>query len=451
MRNTATEVMAGRGVEYRFQNVVSLSGFDKLNSGPTVLLNELLASTSAAALFTLRINRYEMLQSAFAGLSADQLAAQIEDILHESLRETDLAIHRQDDEFIVLLTDIATEKDIEEVAQRLIASCAYLEVYEGYRIPCCIDIGMARYPVDSRTAEDLLRFSGIALHNISQTRQGTALFYTDHQQALHSRKVNMTGELLQAMQDERIELHYQPIYCVDSDEMIALEALVRMRTPEGGLVPPDQFIETAEQTGLIIPLGNWIINQACQQLATWHKAGARVTMSVNVSPVQLEDASFLGNLKRAVATSGLDYRYIELEIIERQEVEPGIESVLTELRRLGVSIAVDDFGTGYASLANLARFPLDVVKVDQSFVRNMLDSVVSRSIVSAIFAMAAELNIKVIAEGVETREQEDYLRSLGCKVAQGFGYARPMQATVLDEAILRGKGKVNRELIALAV
>jgi len=311
-----------------------------------------------------------------------------------------------------------------------------------------IDIGIASFPSDATDASDLLRFAHIALHSLDSDRHGNYQFYSEDQQADHRQGMMMTGELIQAMQDDRMELLYQPIYCLKTDMIVAVEALVRLRTVAGELISPDEFIEVAERSGLIVPLGAWVMKQACIQLATWQQCGASdLRISINVSPVQLGDPGFFDLLESAVEESGVGFNSIEIEIIERQQVGTDVDQVLSRLRRLGVKVAVDDFGTGYSSLANLARYPLDVVKIDQSFVRAMLHNSVAKSIVSAIFAIAEELKLNVIAEGVETMAQEDYLRGLGCQKAQGFGYSKPLCASTLNALFVQTRGNVCRQSI----
>lgn len=429
-------------------SIISLADYKKLRIKDDSLLSDALKAAVRGAVFTIRINRYQMLLETFSGCSGDQIARQVEKLLVSSLRETDFAVHVSADEFVVLVSDIATPSDIEEVAIRVINACSYLESHEAQRIPVSIDIGIASYPNDASNAADLLRFAHIALNSLDSNRHGNYQFYSEDQQADHRHGIMMTGELIHAMQDDRMELLYQPIYCMKTDMIISTEALVRLRTVDGDLTSPSEFIEVAERSGLIVPLGAWVIKEACMQLATWQKCGAEdLRISINVSPVQLGDPGFFNLLENAVEESGIEYHSIEIEIVERQQVGTNVDAVLGRLRELGVKVAIDDFGTGYSSLANLARYPLDVVKIDQSFVGAMLNNSIAKSIVSAIFAIAEELKLQVVAEGVETMAQEDYLRGLGCKTAQGFGYSKPMLASTLSALFLKTSGKVSRQTI----
>ena len=426
-------------------DIISLSDYRQLRTKDDSLLSDALKGTERAAIFTIRINRYEMLLETFSGSSGDQIASHVEKLLLSSLRETDFAVHVSAEEFVVLIRDVALITDIEDVAIRVIDACSYLEIHESQRIPISIDIGIANYPNDATDASDLLRFAHIALHSLDSDRHGNYQFYSENQRTDHREGIMMTGELIQAMQEDRMELHYQPIYCLKSDMIVSVEALVRLRTREGEIIPPDDFIDVAERTGLIVPLGAWVMKKACMQLASWQKCGAKdLCMSINVSPVQLGDPGFFDLLEAAVTESKIDFSSVEIEIVERQQVGTDVDLILSRLRNLGVKIAVDDFGTGYSSLANLARYPLDVVKIDQSFVRSMLENSVAKSIVSAICAIAEELNLNVIAEGVETIAQEKYLLSLGCQKAQGFGYSKPLLASALSRLFSNTPGGVFR-------
>jgi diguanylate cyclase (GGDEF)-like protein len=436
------------GPAHKSPRIISLSAFRQLRIKDDNLLTQALKGVERAAIFTVRINRYQMLLETFAGCSGDQIGRQVEKQLLVSLRESDFAVHISPDEFVVMVNDVAVPPDVEDIAIRLINACSYLESHEGNRVPVSIDIGIASFPADSRNAKDLLRCAHIALHTLDSARHGNYQFFIEDQRASHHLGMTMTGELIQAMQDDRMELLYQPIYCMNTDRIVGLEALVRLRSVAGELLMPEDFIDVAERSGLIVPLGMWVMKQACLQLAQWHKAGAReVRMSINVSPVQLEDPGFSGALIEAITGANIGYESIEIEIVERQQISTNVTIVLANLRRLGIRVAVDDFGTGYSSLANLARYPLDVVKIDQSFIKTMLDSAVAKSIVSAIFAIATELDLGVIAEGVETIDQEEYLRGLGCKTAQGFGYARPMSAESLSLLFDASQGSVYRSCL----
>ena len=241
----------------------------------------------------------------------------------------------------------------------------------------------------------------------------------------------MAAELEEALAHERFELHYQPLFDIESQRTLGAEALLRLRSEEGELIAPDRFIPLAEEMGLIVPIGRWVMNEACQQLKRWHRLGhGHLRMAVNVSPAQLSDERFVETVIEAVEAAGIDYSDLELEITEGQVVEylPLIEKAFTELNARGVRIAIDDFGTGYSALAYLTRLHWSTVKIDRAFLADIPHESNAARIVAAIVAMAGELGLQITAEGVETEAQYRFLSEAGCHFGQGYGYARPQPA-----------------------
>jgi EAL domain-containing protein (putative c-di-GMP-specific phosphodiesterase class I) len=242
-------------------------------------------------------------------------------------------------------------------------------------------------------------------------------------------RLAMESRLYRALGKNEFLLHYQPQFDLRIKRMTGVEALVRWRHPEGGLIPPDAFIPILEDTGLIVPVGAWILHTACAQNKQWQDAGLPpVRVAVNLSATQFQQPGLVQSVRSALESTGLSPEYLELEITENIAVhnEESVIAVLAELRALGIGIAIDDFGTGYSSLSYLKRFPIDKLKIDQSFLRDYQPSAPDDGIIRAIIAMAGSLNLKVIAEGVETREQSDFLRANGCDEVQGYFYGKPM-------------------------
>ncbi len=241
----------------------------------------------------------------------------------------------------------------------------------------------------------------------------------------------MAAELEEALVNERFELQYQPLFDIETQRTVGAEALLRLRTEAGELIAPDRFIPLAEEMGLIVPIGRWVVREACQQLKHWHRQGyAHLRMAVNVSPAQLADEHFVEVVSEAVQSAGLAYSDLELEITEGQVVEylPLIEKAFKELNARGVRIAIDDFGTGYSALAYLTRLHWSTVKIDRAFLTAIPQESNACRLVGAIVAMAGELGLEVTAEGVETEAQYRFLAEAGCHFGQGFGYARPQSA-----------------------
>ncbi|MBR9912574.1 MAG: EAL domain-containing protein [Gammaproteobacteria bacterium] len=248
----------------------------------------------------------------------------------------------------------------------------------------------------------------------------------------------ITAELEKALADDRFELYYQPLFDIQSQQTVGAEALVRLRAENGELISPDRFIPLTEELGFIVPLGRWILTEACQQLKLWQQQnGGPLRMAVNVSPVQLCDPEFVSTVRTAVESAGIAYSDLELEITEGHVVryQQQVEQAFNELSALGVSIAIDDFGTGYSALAYLARMPWSRVKIDRSFLTDVPHQQKSRQVVLSILAMAEQLDLEVTAEGIETEAQYRFLVEAGCKTGQGFGYARPQPAAAFQRLL----------------
>jgi EAL domain-containing protein (putative c-di-GMP-specific phosphodiesterase class I) len=242
----------------------------------------------------------------------------------------------------------------------------------------------------------------------------------------------MEVELRHAIAGGELQLHYQPKVDLDNGAFIGVEALVRWRDPGRGLVPPAQFISIAEECGLIVSIGQWVLREACRQARSWQLAGLpRMCMAVNVSSVELRERGFVSNVRAVLAETGLDPRHLELELTETVLMDDSRSApeVLAQLKEIGVRLALDDFGTGYSSLNYLKRFPIDTLKIDQSFVRDLTTDEEDAGIVTAVIGMGKSLHMRVIAEGIETREQLDFLQEHGCPQGQGFYFGRPVPAT----------------------
>jgi EAL domain-containing protein (putative c-di-GMP-specific phosphodiesterase class I)/CheY-like chemotaxis protein len=253
-------------------------------------------------------------------------------------------------------------------------------------------------------------------------------------------RMALVADLRCAIDRQQLELHYQPQVSLDTGQMVGVEALVRWRHPERGLVPPLEFIPLAEEVGLIISIGDWVLRTACEQAADWHRAGRRLKMAVNVSSLQLRGDEFAMSVRAALESSGLDARFLELELTESVIMERAESSIalLSELRSLGVSIAIDDFGTGYSSLSYLRRLPIDTIKIDRTFIRDVISDPNDAAILRAVIEMSRHMMLEVVAEGVETQEQAHFLRRCKCDVVQGYLFSRPVVASAVLELLERG-------------
>jgi EAL domain-containing protein (putative c-di-GMP-specific phosphodiesterase class I) len=298
---------------------------------------------------------------------------------------------------------------------------------------------MALYPTDTTEPDTLLRYARVALRETCPPRGELCRFFTPEQLDRLRDRVSMAAEIEQALEQNRVILHYQPQYAIDTQRVIGVEALVRLQGTDGKLIPPDQFIELAEDTGLIVPLGRRVLEEACQQLARWRRDGCdRLRMAVNVSPRQLLEPDFIDLVDRTVARTGIDHADLELEITERQVVEHmnEVEQTLQALTARGVRIAIDDFGTGYSSLAYLMQLSVQTVKIDRAFMAQIPTESRAERIVTAIIAMAQALGLTLTAEGIETHAQHQFLLEAGCELGQGFGFARPQDARAIERYLI---------------
>jgi EAL domain-containing protein (putative c-di-GMP-specific phosphodiesterase class I) len=297
-------------------------------------------------------------------------------------------------------------------------------------------IGIALYPADTMDADSLLKFADSAMYHAKESGRNNFQFYSQDMTASVQARLRLETDLRRALDKRELFLHYQPQVDARSNRITGVEALLRWRDASGTLISPAQFIPLAEDTGLIVPIGQWVLETACAQLKRWHDAGhGEMIMSVNVASRQLRDPMFRDIVSQAIVASGIPAQSLELEITESVLLEHSNDTLrtLNELKRLGVSLAIDDFGTGYSSLSYLKRFPIDRLKIDQSFVRDLADDSNDLAIVRAIIALARAMRLAVIAEGVETAEQLELLRCEDCHQYQGYFFAHPMSADDVAE------------------
>lgn len=353
------------------------------------------------------------------------------------------------DEFTILLTEITNIKDAAKVSQRLIDLFKDPFTIKGHEVFITTSIGISVYPHDGDTVDALLKNADTAMYDAKSQGRNNYQFYRESLNITTAERLALENSLRKAMDRNEFELFYQPQFDTNNRQIIGAEALIRWIHPEKGMLLPKYFIPLAEDTGLIIPIGKWILQTACAQNVAWQSAGfAPVTITVNISNVQFRQSNFVETIQDALSDTGLDPRYLELEISESivMKATENIFATLQHLKALGVQIAIDDFGTGYSSLSNLKRYPIDKLKIDRSFIRDLFANADERSIVSAIIAVAHNLNLKVIAEGVETEQQLAFVKDKGSDGIQGFLLGLPMPADSFEE-ILK-KGKVFREPVS---
>ncbi|SDI50825.1 putative bifunctional diguanylate cyclase/phosphodiesterase [Pseudomonas panipatensis] len=344
------------------------------------------------------------------------------------------------DEFILLLQEVTSFEAVSDLATQLLADIAEPLLIRADRYHLTASIGISLFPDDSNDPEELFRHADSAMYQAKQAgRNGFCFFSAEIENRMRARQM-LERHLRQALENGVFEVFYQAKVEAADQRIVGVEALIRWRNGEGRLESPAEFIPLAEETGLILPIGRQILLRACQDAKAWHDAGHAIAVSVNISAVQFRDENFVAQVAAILAEAHVDPRLIELEITEGVLASDslGARQTLAALRGLGVRIAIDDFGTGYSSLAYLKRFPVDVLKIDQSFVRDMLTDRSDSAIVETIIKLGQALDLELVAEGVETCAQERALLQLGCKVMQGYLYCRPLPCAKMTELLEQG-------------
>jgi EAL domain-containing protein (putative c-di-GMP-specific phosphodiesterase class I) len=312
---------------------------------------------------------------------------------------------------------------------------------EGQDLDIDGSIGISVYPEDGTDAETLIKNADTAMYHAKESGRNNFQFFKTEMNAKAVERQSLEGSLRRALERKEFLLHYQPRVNLETGEITGVEALIRWRQPDRGLVPPSQFVPIAEDCGLIIQIGSWVLREACRQARAWQDAGLPlVPITVNVSAVEFRDKGFVESVRRTLSETGLQARYLGLELTEGVLMEDAesTASVLQELKAMGVHLAVDDFGTGYSSLSYLRQFPIDVLKIDQSFVNQITADPDDSSIVSAIINMGKSLKHLVVAEGIETQEQRAYLQAQSCAEGQGYLFSRPLAAAQFAQLLLIG-------------
>jgi diguanylate cyclase (GGDEF)-like protein len=340
------------------------------------------------------------------------------------------------DEFTLALPGVATADSVQIIAQRVQLALARPFVFAQQEIPLSATMGVSMYPGDALDAEALVKNADAAMHHGKKAEHGRVEFFKQSISTRAAKHLSLEADLRKALDRGEFTLNYQPRLAIDDMRVEAVEALLRWWHPQRGFVPPDEFIPLAEQTGLIIEIGDWVLREACAQAARWRDAGTHAwQVAVNVSGVQFRDGSLVGRVSSAVHAAGIEPRMIELEFTEGALIEytAAVSKAVKSLKDLGVATALDDFGTGYSSLSYLRHFPIDTLKIDRVFVRDIVSMSGSNTpLVDAIIAMAKSLGLATVAEGVETEAQWQYLKSRHANQVQGFLFCRPLAVEELE-------------------
>ena len=373
------------------------------------------------AVFFLDLDRFKNINDSLGHAFGDRVLIEVAERIKTCLREVDTLCRLGGDEFVIFLQE-ADAHGAEVGAQRILQAVSRPFQIDAMNFSVGCSIGVALYPGDGRTLDELIQYADTAMYRVKERGRGSFRFYQPQMNVDVLSRMKLDHAMRQAMQQQLFRLHYQPQVDLASGALVGCEALVRWHDAELGEIGPAQFIAIAEETGFIITIGNWVLQEAVRQAALWQEAGTPLVVSINVSALQFQQANFVQVVAAALATAQLQPALLELELTESillQDAEDALAR-LHELAAIGVSMSIDDFGTGYSSLAYLKRFPISKLKIDRSFVTGLPEDEGDRAIVSAIVGMARALKLDVVAEGVEHEAQRQYLLSLNCASYQGY-------------------------------
>ena len=391
----------------------------------------------------LDLDRFKFFNDSLGHKAGDAFLKAVAERLQNVLRQTDTVARLGSDEFVLILCEQPGTRLNFVLLDRISHAVGQSMLFGQKEFFLNCSMGVAAYPADGVDADVLIERADMAMFQAKEHGRNNYQFYTADMNARVLERLRIDNALRTALEREEFLLHYQPQLDLASGRVVGMEALLRWRHPDMGLVYPDRFITVAEETGLIVPIGAWVLRMACAQIRALHDAGfAHMRVAVNLSARQFGHSELVGTIEQALAEAGVAPCFLEIELTESlimKDVDQAI-CILKALKGLGVTLSIDDFGTGYSSLAYLKRFPIDVLKIDRSFVADITSDPDDAAIVSSIISLAHNLRLKVIAEGVETREQLDYLRRDGCDQVQGYYFSKPVRYEEMVALMMSGRG-----------
>jgi diguanylate cyclase (GGDEF)-like protein len=438
---------ANRALQAHNAELAQVSLHDRVTGLPNRRALERRAAELRQARFTglgIALNRFGRIMGSLGHAAGDELLCQVAARLQAVVEAAGGQLFRLDGlTFGAILPALPDDGGLSELLERLQQVMQPVFEVQRQQLVVTISIGAAEYPRDGANTADVAQAVQLAMRQAQTLAGNTAVVFTEHLLADQQDRLQLEARLSQALERGELELFYQAQCELRTRRLTGFEALLRWRSPDG-LIPPDRFIPLAEESGLIVPIGRWVLRQACRQARAWHaQGGAGLMMAVNISPRQFQHPEFMATVREALADSGVDPRCIELEITEGAMMDDAAATLakMAELRALGLHLAIDDFGTGYSSLAYLKRFPIDRLKIDRSFVRDLGQDAGGAAIVQAMIQLAHSLGLTVVAEGVEDAAQEACLRDWQCDLMQGFGYARPLPVGDATALLARSTGE----------
>jgi diguanylate cyclase (GGDEF)-like protein/PAS domain S-box-containing protein len=393
------------------------------------------------AVIFLDLDRFKYINDSLGHATGDQLLQSVAKRLLAGVRGSDTVSRQGGDEFVILLSEIAYPEDAATSARKILLSLSAPHSIVGQYLHIDGSIGISIYPEDGEDAETLIKNADTAMYHAKENGRNNFQFFKAEMNLKAVERQSLESGLRRALEREEFLLHYQPKVNLETGDITGVEALIRWRQPDRGLVPPSQFVPIAEDCGLILHIGRWVLREACRQARAWQDAGLPpVPVAVNVSAVEFRDKGFVEGVRAILSETGLEARYLDLELTEGVLMEDGesTAAVLRELKMMGLRLAVDDFGTGYSSLSYLRQFPIDVLKIDKSFVQQISGDPNDSAIVSAIIDMGKNLKQRVVAEGIETQEQLAFLQARHCAEGQGYLFSRPLAAAQFAHIVQLG-------------
>ncbi len=411
-------------------------------------LNQAVDERQPFAVCVLDLDRFKLINDSLGHGAGDALLRHVSERLLKVVRSSDTVARAGGDEFLLLLRHLSSANEIDALVARWMSALSLPYRLTGLELHVSPSVGIARFPVDGSGAEELLARADEAMYFAKRSGRNTFRFFDSNVMGFSRERLEIEGELRSALAQGQLALHYQPKIDIATGEMRSVEALIRWRHPTRGPILPGEFIPIAEESGLILEIGDWVIREACRQAREWqqrHMPFLRV--AVNVSPLQFRQANFVQKVRAALKDHGLDATYLEIELTEATLMNNAETSValLEQLSELGVVVAVDDFGTGYSSMSYLQRFPIDKLKIDRSFISDVASNAGDASIVRAIISLAHGLHLKVIAEGVESEEQLGILRRMGCDQYQGFYRSAAVPAAQIERFVRQDGERLKTE------
>jgi diguanylate cyclase (GGDEF)-like protein/PAS domain S-box-containing protein len=437
--------------KYDEERIAYLAHYDPLTDLPNRVLfhdqlGRLLASSQRqekpVAILLLDLDRFKNVNESLGHLFGDQLLQLVAQRLRSVVREEDLVARLGGDEYVAVLSDLGEVQNAALVAQKILDGFASPFSVDAQEISITASIGVSLYPDDGDTPDMLLKNAESAMYGAKQSGRNSYRFYTQSMNASVLSLLKMENAMHHALERGEFLLHYQPQADIATGRIVGMEALIRWRHPERGMIPPIEFIPLAEESGFIIPIGEWVLREACRQTKLWHDAGySDLCVAVNLSAVQFKQSNLTDVIQGAAEAAGLDLRCLELELTESLVMHNAEDVIKTlrQLKALNLQLSIDDFGTGYSSMSYLKRFPVDKLKIDQSFIRDISDDPADLAISQAIIALGHSLGLRVIAEGVETAAQLALLHANRCDEIQGYYFSKPVDAAAFTKLLDEGR------------